>query len=271
MVPLYAVVSFLSYYYYLHAIYYETLRDCYEAYALANFYWLLLTYCGETKDDQKHYFVSMPMRDNWSWPVGLFQRWFHREGKPPPKRWLRIIHIGIFQYCAVRVTCTVVACITQYYGIYCAKSNSMHFAHVYVEVFEAIGVTIAMYCLIDLYFELRTKQQSLSEYAPGEKGEATNLDSYSITRSQGGGSEAGWKPNQRLELEAASMHNYESDDDLVDHARDQPIHATTKTDSKMALLFQGHRVEGKVASIKLVIFFSFWQAVSLRPLHNDIH
>src|SRR5262245_59630278 len=34
MVPIYAIISWLSYFYYRQSIYYEVLRDCYEAFVL---------------------------------------------------------------------------------------------------------------------------------------------------------------------------------------------------------------------------------------------
>ena len=44
MVPIYAISSFLSYFYYDHALYFQLGRDCYEAIVIAAFFHLLLTY-----------------------------------------------------------------------------------------------------------------------------------------------------------------------------------------------------------------------------------
>jgi len=40
--------------------------------------------------------------------------------------------------------------------VYCEDSLSPAFAHIWVEVFEAVSVTIAMFCLIQFYLQLRT-------------------------------------------------------------------------------------------------------------------
>lgn len=73
MIPVYSTVSFLSYYFYTHAIYYEVLRDCYEAFAIASFFTLLCHYIAPTLHDQKAYFrLLTPI--NWVWPVNWMQK-----------------------------------------------------------------------------------------------------------------------------------------------------------------------------------------------------
>jgi hypothetical protein len=68
MVPIYACVSFLSYYYYKHAIYFEVLRDTYEAFAIASFFSLLCHYLAPTLHEQKDYFRKLTPHP-WPWPV----------------------------------------------------------------------------------------------------------------------------------------------------------------------------------------------------------
>lgn len=68
MIPIYSTVSFLSFLNYEHSIYYEVLRDCYEAFAIASFFALLCTYIQPTLHDQKEFFRSLkPV--NWFWGV----------------------------------------------------------------------------------------------------------------------------------------------------------------------------------------------------------
>ncbi len=50
---------------------------------------------------------------------------------------------------------TVLAVITQVAGRYCLESLNPEFAHVWVGVIEAIAVTIAMYCIIQFYLQIR--------------------------------------------------------------------------------------------------------------------
>ena len=50
---------------------------------------------------------------------------------------------------------TVVACATQVFDRYCLESLNPAFAHVWVIVVEASAVTIAMYCLIQFYIQIK--------------------------------------------------------------------------------------------------------------------
>lgn len=68
MVPIYATVSFLSYTFYWHAIYFEVLRDCYEAFAIASFFALLCHYIAPDLHNQKDYFRGIKPRP-WVWPL----------------------------------------------------------------------------------------------------------------------------------------------------------------------------------------------------------
>ena len=73
MIPIYAVVSFLSYLYYKKAIYFELLRDCYEAFAIASFFTLMCHYIAPNLHDQKEYFRNVAAK-NWVWPVTWMQK-----------------------------------------------------------------------------------------------------------------------------------------------------------------------------------------------------
>jgi len=69
----------------------------------------------------------------------------------------------VFQYCLIRVLFTIVAVITQLFNVYCESSLSPAFAHIWVQVFEAASVTIAMFCLIQFYIQLKG---DLAEHKP---------------------------------------------------------------------------------------------------------
>lgn len=68
MVPVYAVVSFLSLYYYRKSVYFTVLRDCYEAFAIASFFSLLCSYIADDLHDQKAYFREAEPTA-WVWPI----------------------------------------------------------------------------------------------------------------------------------------------------------------------------------------------------------
>jgi len=70
--------------------------------------------------------------------------------------WFNVIWVCIFQYCFIRVFFTLVAVATQAADLYCLESLNPAFSHVWVMVFESIGVSIAMYCLIQFYVQIKT-------------------------------------------------------------------------------------------------------------------
>ncbi|KAI9667002.1 MAG: hypothetical protein M1829_005609 [Trizodia sp. TS-e1964] len=160
MVPIYSCVSFLSYLFYYHSIYYEVLRDCYEAFAIASFFALMCSYTAPSLHDQKIYFRGLRPKP-WVWPVTMANKCCGGEKgifRTPRSglTWFNIIWLGVFQYCFIRVIMTVVSVITQATDKYCESSLNPAFAHIWTLFFNASAVTIAMYCLIQFYVQLRT-------------------------------------------------------------------------------------------------------------------
>ncbi|KAK3633138.1 hypothetical protein LTR56_015914 [Elasticomyces elasticus] len=160
MIPIYSIVQFCSYLFYRKAVYFEVLGNCYEAFAIASFFTLLCHYCAPTLHEQKEYFRGL-VPVNWFWGVFGLQKCTGGRDKGIFRRprsgltWFNIIWIGVFQYCLIRVLFTIVSVITEEFDRYCEASLSPVFAHVWVTAFEALSVTIAMFCLIQFYIQLR--------------------------------------------------------------------------------------------------------------------
>lgn len=76
---------------------------------------------------------------------------------------LQIVWIGVFQYCCIRVLFTIVSVVTEVFDRYCEHSLSPAFGHIWVTVFNAASVTVAMFCLIQFYIQLRV---DLAEHKP---------------------------------------------------------------------------------------------------------
>jgi ABC-type sugar transport system permease subunit len=74
MVPVYAMVSFLSFKYYNHSVYFEVIRDCYEAFAIASFFSLMCAYTAPDLHQQKQYFRSISPVKPWLWPLTWLKR-----------------------------------------------------------------------------------------------------------------------------------------------------------------------------------------------------
>lgn len=171
MIPIYSTVSFLSVLYYTHAVYFQVLRDCYEAFAIASFFALMCEYVAPGLHEQKKFFRTLtPV--NWFWGVFFMQKCTGGEHRGPFRKprsgltWFNVVWAGVFQYCLVRVTFTIVSVITEAFGRYCEHSLNPAFAHVWVICIEGASVTVAMFCLVQFYIQLKEK---LSEYRPALK------------------------------------------------------------------------------------------------------
>lgn len=76
LVPIYSISSLASISYPTGALYFDTLRDCYESYVIYSFLALLLCYIGESsKDDMNEEIVLWRLRDKriypCMWPLNL--------------------------------------------------------------------------------------------------------------------------------------------------------------------------------------------------------
>lgn len=160
MVPVYATASFLEIRFYWREVYFQVISDCYEAFAIASFFALLCHYIAPNLHDQKDYFRGITPKP-WVLPVNWFAKCCGGQRGPwrIPRSgltWFNVIWSGIYQYCFIRVTMTITAVVTEYFGRYCESSNSPVFAHIWILSIEGLAVSIAMYCLIQFYVQLRT-------------------------------------------------------------------------------------------------------------------
>lgn len=73
MVPIYSIVSFLSYLFYTHAVYYVVIYGCYEAFAIASFFALLCSYLAPDLHNQKDYFRGIQPK-GWVWPLSWMKK-----------------------------------------------------------------------------------------------------------------------------------------------------------------------------------------------------
>ncbi|KAJ5495047.1 hypothetical protein N7539_000163 [Penicillium diatomitis] len=169
MVPVYSVVAWLSILFYNDSVYFEVIGNCYEAFCIAAFFSLMCHYIAPDLHSQKEYFRGIRPKD-WLWPLSWFQKWKcccgHRGVWRTPRSgltWFNVIWAGVFQYCLIRVLMTILAVVTQATGRYCEESLSPAFAHVWTIVVESISVSIAMYCLIQFYVQLK---EDISEHSP---------------------------------------------------------------------------------------------------------
>jgi hypothetical protein len=91
MCPFYAVLSFLSYFFWRQALFFELVRDSYEALVITSFFYLILEYIGGTTVELGIAFRNSAF-DKWMWPLGSI------KSVPRPWTMLQICKIGVLQY-----------------------------------------------------------------------------------------------------------------------------------------------------------------------------
>ncbi|KAG0198939.1 hypothetical protein BGX28_007700 [Mortierella sp. GBA30] len=144
MIPIYAVISFLSYRFYKGAIYYETIRDCYEAFVMYSFFVLLLTYLGNDNEAQRSK-ISGSDRRKLLYPLNCFYYNPHHEN------FLHIIKHCLLLFVITKPLTTIGAVVLEYYGLYCQTMYSVHFGMLYLTIINFIVASVALYALVLFY------------------------------------------------------------------------------------------------------------------------
>ncbi|KAK6812858.1 Organic solute transporter Ostalpha [Aspergillus parasiticus SU-1] len=167
MVPVYSLVAWLSIYFYQKSVYFSVIGDCYEAFTISAFFALLCHYIAPDLRSQKEYFRGIDPKP-WVWPLTWLKRCCGGERgiwRTPRSglTWFNVVWVSVFQYCLLRVLMTIVAVITQHFDVYCEESLNPAFSHIWVMAVECIAVTIAMYCLIQFYIQIK---DDISQYNP---------------------------------------------------------------------------------------------------------
>ncbi|KAI1793466.1 DUF300-domain-containing protein [Ganoderma leucocontextum] len=166
MVPLYAIVSTASYFWWNHSTPLLLIRDCYESTVLTAFFYLLLLYISPDVNQQKEVFRKNGLsRQNdkerrrrgeplqkWVMPLG-----FVRSRPEDGLYFLQLMKWGVLQYCVVRPGTTLAAVILEYLGLYCEDSWSLGWGHIYITLVVSVSVSIAMYCLIQVYMVVKVE------------------------------------------------------------------------------------------------------------------
>ncbi|KAJ3795431.1 organic solute transporter Ostalpha-domain-containing protein [Lentinula aff. detonsa] len=160
MVPIYAIISMASYLFWNESTPLLLVRDGYESTVLTSFFYLLLNYVSHDSDEQKTIFIKHGLSreydrealrkgecpKKWIFPLG-FIKWKPADGL----LFLQLMKWGVLQYCVIRPITTLAAVLLNYVGLYCEDSWGLGWGHSYITVIVSISVTVAMYCLIQLY------------------------------------------------------------------------------------------------------------------------
>jgi hypothetical protein len=146
MVPIYSILSCLSFRFAWRAQYYDVLRDGYEGMVLYSFFSLMLHYLGDSFLQQHQRLEHLPDK-RLTVPLCCW--------KINPRGFGFLINtkILVLQYAVVRVTTTIAGIIMAHFGVLCPESMSPRRGQFWLILVNATSASIAMYALI-LFYEI---------------------------------------------------------------------------------------------------------------------
>ncbi|XP_065083473.1 transmembrane protein 184C isoform X2 [Ochlerotatus camptorhynchus] len=143
MVPIYALNAWLCLLFPQHAIYMDSIRECYEAYVIYNFMKYLLNYLNLEMDLERTLEYKPPVRHFF--PLCCMAPW------PTGRDFVHNCKHGILQYTVVRPITTFVAYICEVNGVYGEGTFETDVAFPYIIFINNCSQFIAMYCLVLFY------------------------------------------------------------------------------------------------------------------------
>lgn len=160
IVPIYSFDSWLSLLFFnqnQYYIYFDTIRNCYEAFVIYNF--LSLCYEGYLGGESiiMSEIIGKPVKMSWIWCTCCLQ------GKTYSISSLRFCKQGTLQFCIIRPLMAVITVILQAKGLYKDGNFSPDSGYLYITIIYNISISIALYALG--YFYLATKDL-LKPYDP---------------------------------------------------------------------------------------------------------
>uniref|UniRef100_A0A6B2L7G1 Transmembrane protein 184C n=1 Tax=Arcella intermedia TaxID=1963864 RepID=A0A6B2L7G1_9EUKA len=160
MVPVYGINSLLSLIWKEYGLYFDLVRDCYEAYVIYQFFSLLTAYIEAEKPGMLLNILSEKPVVSFPAPLCCLPRF-----KPSPLFFV-IVKQGILQYVVVKPFMAIVSIILENTGTYHEGDFLPWHGYVYVTSITLISVFISMYFLVWFYF---TTEEDLKPYSPVAK------------------------------------------------------------------------------------------------------
>lgn len=148
MIPIYAITSWLALRFKDINIYLDTVRECYEAYVLYNFFAFLLSYLRQTAGFDRGIYERTPLPHLFPFNF-CFKPWAMNDTFIP------LCSSGIIAYIIIRPMTTILALIFQSMDMYKEGEIKSDSAWVYIASVNSFTQGWAMYCLILFYFAFK--------------------------------------------------------------------------------------------------------------------
>nr|CAG4649315.1 EOG090X05RX [Scapholeberis mucronata]SVE93602.1 EOG090X05RX [Scapholeberis mucronata] len=148
IVPIYALTSWFSLLFFhknSYYVYFDTFRDCYEAFVIYNFLSLCYEYLGGEGNIMSE-IRGKPIRSSWFYCTCCL------SGRQYSIEFLRFCKQATLQFCAVKPCMAFVTVILQSQGLYSDGDWSPHSGYLYITIIYNFSITLALYALFLFYF-----------------------------------------------------------------------------------------------------------------------
>ena len=158
MVPIYSIESWLALRFRDQAIYIETIRECYEAYAIFSFLYFLLALLGEEATLIACLKEKSDERGEHSWPLKLcIKPWVMGP------EFLHQSKLGVLQYVLMKNLMAALIFILQIFNVYEEGRFRFDRGYIYICLVSNVSQLWALYCLVKFYYAAR---EELAPWAP---------------------------------------------------------------------------------------------------------
>jgi hypothetical protein len=137
MVPIYSIISCVSFRYVWYSVYFDVIRDAYEGFVLYSFYTLLLHFLGLDPDAQSARLKHISKR---RLPMPLCCCIF----TPGSRAFLVNCKVGVLQYAVIRPAMAVVAVVLEALGLLCPDDWGTGTGQFWVTLINFTSCTIAL-------------------------------------------------------------------------------------------------------------------------------
>lgn len=148
IVPIYAFTSWLSLLFFdnnSYYVYFDTFRDCYEAFVIYNFLTLCYEYLGGEGNIMSE-IRGKPIRSSWFYCTCCL------AGRTYTIEFLRFCKQATLQFCLVKPIMAFITIILQSQGLYSDGDWSAQSGYLYVTIIYNMSITLALYALFLFYF-----------------------------------------------------------------------------------------------------------------------
>nr|CAH0110471.1 unnamed protein product [Daphnia galeata] len=159
IVPIYALTSWFSLLFFhknSYYVYFDTFRDCYEAFVIYNFLSLCYEYLGGEGNIMSE-IRGKPIRSSWFYCTCCL------SGRQYSIEFLRFCKQATLQFCAVKPCMAFVTVILQSQELYIDGDWSPQSGYLYITIINNVSITLALYALFLFFFATK---DLLSPYDP---------------------------------------------------------------------------------------------------------